>query len=73
MRVDPYALKISRQLEKDDVPFYALIMAAMRRADTPNLLKLQILFPSSHEYLVHAYNCPACSNDMKCEKIRSQQ
>ena len=34
-----------RELEAEDTPFYALIQAAMRRADTGNLYKLQTAFP----------------------------
>jgi hypothetical protein len=33
--------QLSLLLEMKDIPFYALIMAAMRRADTSNLKKLR--------------------------------
>ena len=39
--------QIGRQLEGQDVPFYGLIQAAMRRADTENLTRLQAAFPDA--------------------------
>lgn len=46
-------LKIS-----DEVPFYALIQAAMRQADDDNLAKLQSIFPEVWEELQERYNSP---------------
>ncbi len=40
----------------DDPPFYALIMAAMTKADTDNLLKLQHAFPDVWVELQARYN-----------------
>ena len=37
--------QIGRQLEGQDVPFYGLIQAAMRRADSENKQRLQAAFP----------------------------
>lgn len=48
----------SRLLHHNDAPFYALVMAAMRRADTENLEKLKSLFPDTWEELQARYNAP---------------
>lgn len=48
----------SVKLAEDDAPFYALIMAAVRRADTENLRKLTILFPDTVEEFTARYNAP---------------
>ena len=39
-------------------PFYALLMAAMRKADTDNLRKLQRSFPEVWQELQTRYNSP---------------
>jgi hypothetical protein len=39
-------------------PFYALIMAAMRNADTHNLNQLQIAFPHVWQEFQARYNAP---------------
>ena len=36
---------VSGRLGKEDVPFYALIMAAIRKADPTNEYKLRTMFP----------------------------
>lgn len=41
-----------------DPPFYALIMAAMKRADTFNLEKLRALFPEVHAEYQARYDAP---------------
>ncbi len=38
--------QVSKKLVADDVPFYGLIMAAMRKADTDNLTKLIGTWPN---------------------------
>ena len=65
MFTDEYAYRKARELEKEDVPFYALILAAMRKADGDNTYKLRSQWPEVWSYLVHRYNCtpPPC----KCE------
>jgi len=50
--------RAAQQLEVDDVPFYALIMAAMRRADTDNTNKLAAAFPEVWQELRARYNAP---------------
>lgn len=41
-----------------DAPFYGLIMAAMRRADTLNAARLRHAFPEVWEELQARYNAP---------------
>jgi len=50
--------KVSLELERSGVPFYALVMAAMRRADTDNLRKLQRAFPEAWDELQKRYDSP---------------
>ena len=45
-------------LDLTGAPFYALIMAAMRKADTANLLRLQGAFPEVWDELQERYNTP---------------
>ena len=48
----------SRVMADQDEPFYALIMAAMRRADTVNQVKLQAAWPVVWEELEARYWAP---------------
>jgi hypothetical protein len=48
----------SVRLAQDRPPFYALIMAAMRQADTPNAEKLRAVFPEVWGELDARYNAP---------------
>jgi hypothetical protein len=49
---------VSRELERQDVPFYALIMAAARKADSANLERLEAAFPEAVAELRARYNAP---------------
>ena len=42
----------------DDIPFYALVMAAMRRADSMNAAKLERAFPHCWHELQARYDAP---------------
>lgn len=53
-----YDYEASRQLAVNNVPFYALIMAAMRKADTYNLAALQRAFPATYAELKARFNAP---------------
>lgn len=53
-----YDYDVSRQVGILDYPFYALIMAAMRQADTENLAKLREAFPATWDELNARYNAP---------------
>lgn len=48
----------SVEMFKKDEPFYALVMAAMLKADSDNLFKLQRVFPDTWRELHERYNAP---------------
>jgi len=56
--VSLYDYTVSKTLHDQDTPFYALIMAAMRRADSQNLSLLQAVFPDTWIELQARYNAP---------------
>jgi hypothetical protein len=49
---------ISRKMTSTDPPFYALIMCAMRKADTTNAAKLRAAFPDVWNEFQARYNAP---------------
>ena len=53
-----YDYEKSKAIYARDEPFYALIMAAIRKADSDNLLRLQKAFWSIFEELQERYNLP---------------
>ena len=53
-----YDYEISKRVAAEDYPFYALIMAAIRQADTDNLEKLRDAFPQTFAELMYRYNSP---------------
>ena len=48
----------SKRIASEDYPFYALIMAAMRQADTDNVASLKFVFPEVWRELKERYNAP---------------
>ena len=48
----------SKALAVGDPSFYAFIMAAMRKADTTNTLKLQRMWPDVWDEMQQRYNAP---------------
>lgn len=48
----------SVELARQDAPFAALVMAAMRQADTENAAKLRAAFPETWAELDARYNAP---------------
>ena len=48
----------SKRVGNLDAPFYALIMAAMRQADTSNTEKLKLAFPDVWDEMWERYNAP---------------
>jgi hypothetical protein len=46
------------EIYKEDEPFYALIMAAMLKADSDNAFKLERIFPETWRELRKRYNAP---------------
>jgi hypothetical protein len=53
-----YDYKVGREISAKDYPFYALIQAAMRQADTFNLEALKFAFPETFKELQERYNAP---------------
>ncbi len=53
-----YDYHASHQISATDPPFYALIMAAMRKADTANLAKLRAAFPDTYREVEARYHAP---------------
>ncbi len=53
-----YDYRASQRPELSTAPFYALIMAAMRNADTPNTEKLQDAWPDVYRELYRRYHSP---------------
>lgn len=49
---------VSRVLSQADYPFYALVMAAYRQADTTNAAKLRAAWPDVVDELDARYNAP---------------
>lgn len=44
-----YDYQYSQQISAGDPPFYGLIMAAMRKADTTNIVRLRVVFPEVYD------------------------
>lgn len=53
-----YDYELSQQLSMGDPPFAALIMAAMRKADSSNLILLRQAFPVEFSELHERYHAP---------------
>ena len=53
-----YEYKESQRIAAQDFGFYALIMAAMRKADSGNMIKLQWAFPDTYVELQKRYDAP---------------
>jgi hypothetical protein len=50
--------QVSREIAAQDYPFHALIMAAMRKADTHNQAKLRAMWPDACKELQARYDAP---------------
>lgn len=53
-----YDYEASKRIAAADWPFYALVMAAMRQADTENLAKLRAAWPEVWAELEQRYHAP---------------
>ncbi|MDD7812597.1 hypothetical protein PP713_08510 [Mycobacterium sp. CSUR Q5927] len=53
-----YHYEMSREIVAADWPFYALIMAAMHRADTSNAALLRTCWPEVWDEVQARYNAP---------------
>jgi len=56
--VSYYDYRMASDLLRGNPPFYALIMAAMQRADTPNAAKLRAAWPEVWAELNARYHTP---------------
>jgi hypothetical protein len=56
--VSHHDYECSKRIAMADWPFYALIMAAMRQADTANMRKLAGAFPGVYTELQQRYDAP---------------
>jgi hypothetical protein len=68
-----YDYQASRRINAADEPFYALIMAAMRQADTSNLTLLRDAWPDTWAELEARYDAPggALPGDREYEDIQA--
>lgn len=53
-----HAFVVSQEISKTDPPFAALLFAAMRKADTMNMMRLRLAFPDLCEEMERRYNAP---------------
>lgn len=53
-----YEYEYSIEIDKHGYPFFSLLMAAMRKADTNNLEALKFAFPHTWKELKDRYNLP---------------
>ena len=53
-----YDYRASQEIAQRDEPFYALIMAAARKADTDNLDRLSAMWPETVDELRQRYDAP---------------
>lgn len=53
-----YDYQLGERLEAQDLSFYGLIQAAMRKADSNNRVLLRLAFPEEWDDLEARYNAP---------------
>lgn len=53
-----YDYVVSKVIDQRDYPFYALIMAALRKADSDNTAKIWAAWPEVAQELDARYNAP---------------
>jgi len=64
-----YDYRKSQEIAAEGYPFYALVMACMRQADTHNYIKLQDTFPEVEAELVERYNAPGGLIKQELDKL----
>jgi len=62
-----YDYRMSQIISREDPPFFALIMAAIRRADSYNRRLLQRAFPEIYNELQARYNAP--NGELESEQL----
>ncbi len=65
--------KVSQRFQLTDVPFAAIIAAAMRKADTDNLRALESAFPGIAKDLRARYNAPGGFLGDEAETVNPEQ
>jgi len=64
----------SQRISAEDPGFYSLIMAAMRKADSPNGYKLREAWPAVWDELNERYNAPGGAiTDKELEWLEKQR
>ena len=65
--------KTGQKIAAKDYPFYALIQAAMRQADTINLEHLKVAWPRVWDELQSRYNAPGgyLAGDPELEEVEA--
>lgn len=53
-----YDYQESKRAETEEFPFYALVMACMRKADDENAKKLKAAWPDTWDELMNRYGSP---------------
>jgi hypothetical protein len=69
--VSLYDYQQSKELAKLDAPFYALLMAAMRQADTFNAEKLKREWPAAWAEMDARYNAPG--GQLESDRLHEQK
>lgn len=54
-----YDYRVSLKIGRSDPPFYSLIMAALRKADTVNSNKINAMWPELYAEFAERYHAPA--------------
>ena len=68
-----YDYRSSAELSRLNPPFYALIMAAMRQADTSNMAKLKAAWPDVYAEMEFRYNAPGGMTPAELAKDRERR
>jgi hypothetical protein len=66
---DYFIYRKGLEIAAADYPFYALIQAAMRKADTDNLELLKEAFPDVWKDMMERYNNPGGLSDAEYVKL----
>ncbi len=64
-----YDYEISKRISAEDYPFYALLCALFRQADSDNLARLQQVFPDELKAFRQRYNNQGGLTDDELSKL----
>jgi hypothetical protein len=70
--LDYFEWQAARELHRQDVPFYALIAAALWKADTGNAERLREAFPDTCATAQARYNAPGGLLDIDPTTLREK-